>query len=149
SEDMTIRLWSVPDRELLRTFDGHLCRIWSIDFSADGCYLASGGTDRSVRIWEIASGRCVNSLWHDGWVRCIRFRPDGSLLASASDDLTVRIWDWRHTTNPLHTFSRHTNSVWSLTFAPDGQTLMSGSEDATMRQWDLQSGACVRVLQGH
>lgn len=57
-------------------------------------YLASGCRDKTIKLWEAKSGRCVITLiGHDNWVNDLIFHPNGRFLISASDDKSIRIWD--------------------------------------------------------
>jgi WD40 repeat protein len=68
--------------------------VFSVAYSPDGKSLASGSQDKSVRVWDVASGREVLRLdGHSDMVARVAFSPDGKNLASGSTDKTVRLWD--------------------------------------------------------
>lgn len=57
-------------------------------------YLASGSRDKTIKLWEVRSGKCVITLvGHDNWVTDVVFHPNGRLLLSVSDDKSLRVWD--------------------------------------------------------
>ena len=66
----------------------------AVSFSSDGQYLAAGGEDHFVRVWNLESGKIKHRLaGHTQDVYAIRFARDGKRLFSASGDRTVRMWD--------------------------------------------------------
>ena len=66
----------------------------AVAIAPDGTWLASGGGDGSVRIWDPATGQQrAASPATPAAVRAVAIAPDGTWLASGGDDRSVRIWD--------------------------------------------------------
>ncbi|KAM6516800.1 hypothetical protein FSOLCH5_007742 [Fusarium solani] len=131
----------------LQTLDGHGRSVLSVAFSADGQRLASGSVDRTVKVWDTATGACVQTLeGHGQSVYAVAFSADGQRLASGSVDKTVKVWD-AATGACVQTLKGHGSSVFSVAFSADGQRLASGSDDQTVKVWDAATGACVQTLE--
>ena len=110
-------------------------------FSADGTRLASGSTDKTVRLWDINNrDKWITLQKHTNWINVLAFSPDGKMLASGSVDKTVQLWD-TSTGELLATFTGHINGITALAFSPDSTTLVSGSADGMIRFWDTENGA--------
>ena len=94
-------------------------------FSPDGKRLASASLDRTVKVWDAATGQETLTLkGHTGWSLSVAFSPDGKRLASASGDRTVKVWD-AATGQETLTLKGHTGVVRSVAFSPDGKRLAS------------------------
>ncbi|KAL3587909.1 hypothetical protein FPOAC2_13808 [Fusarium poae] len=133
----------------LQTLEGHGSSVTSVVFSADGQRLASGSDDKTVKIWDAATGVCEQTLeGHGHWVMSVVFSADGQRLASGSYDKTVKIWD-AATGVCEHTLEGHGYLVTSVVFSADGQRLASGSHDKTVKIWDAATGACEQTLERH
>lgn len=132
---------------LTAPFIGHTGAVNSIAFASDGLQAASGGDDRTIRIWNVPSGQLRTSLPGESEIYAVVFSPDGKLLASGGRDRIVRVWDLS-TRQPLRVFKGHTDSVRCLAFAPDGKRIVSGSDDRSLRIWDLHSDTEIDLV-GH
>ncbi len=67
--------------------------VWSIGVDPSGKVVATGGADRTVRLWKPDGTRLVSLPAHRDWIRCVRFSPDGKELATAGHDRRVRLWN--------------------------------------------------------
>ena len=106
--------------------------------------LMTGSWDRSVRIWNLETGKEVGVLrGHTRGVRALQF--DATKLVTGSMDSTLKIWNWR-TGECMRTLRGHSDAVICLTY--DKQLLISGSVDSTIRVWDFGTGEGYS-LTGH
>ncbi len=99
-----------------------------IDCSPDGETLASGGKERTAKLWQTNPPRLITTLrGHMDVVYHGTFSPDGKTLATASWDGTVRLW--HVVTGQELMVLRGTTGlpVWNVAFAPDGSSLVMGS----------------------
>jgi WD40 repeat protein len=80
----------------LAVLRGHINPVSCAEFSPDGRRLATGGTDKSIIVWDLETGKELITLrGHFGTIWTLAFSPDGTRLASGAGDGTVRIWDVR------------------------------------------------------
>ena len=128
----------------IATLSGHWSSVWSVSFSPDGKTLASGSSDETIELWDVATRENIATLiGHRSSVNSVSFSPDGKVLASgALLDRAIELWDVATREN-IATLIGHRSSVNSVSFSPDGKTLASGSDDDTIKLWDVSEWGTV------
>src|ERR1017187_6708036 len=146
-----INHWPLPDLPhpaLRRILTGHTDSVIAVAIAPDSTWLASASWDRSVRIWDPATGQQRALLTgHTDPVTAVAIAPDGTWLASASWDRSVRIWDPATGQQRATLFAGRTGSVMAVAIAPDSTWLASASRDS-MRIWDPATGRQRATLFG-
>jgi WD40 repeat protein len=129
--------WNLDGKQKYEfALNGHQEQIAHCAWSPDETWLATCGTDDTIRIWNATSGQQLRVLTgHTDDVWSLAISPDGARLISASGDKTLKIW---HTNagEELLTLRGHDRDVWTAAFSPDGRRIASGSYDGTIRLWD-------------
>ncbi|MDM8522213.1 hypothetical protein QUF80_02480 [Desulfococcaceae bacterium HSG8] len=127
----------------------HSSEVNSVAMSSDGKYIISGSFDKTVRLWDLSTGKEIRTFTgHQDSVNSVSLSEYGRTLVSGSDDNTVRLWNLS-TGKELRTFTGHQDSVRSVSLSEDGTTLISGSNDKTVRLWDVSTGKEIRTFTGH
>jgi len=132
----------------------HSLGVKSAAFSRDGARLVSGSQDKSIKLWDTATGRLLRTLeGHADTVSSVAFSPDGTRVVSGSHDNTVKLWD-AASGKVIRTLQGHRLSVTAVAFSPDGRHVVSagsdgGGQDNVLRLWDAATGQPVRTFEGH
>jgi hypothetical protein len=137
-------------QELVQTDDEML----ALALSPDGKKLASAGTDRLLRVWDLPSGKLEHTIEnHADWVLGLAFAPDGKHLVTGSRDKTAKVWDLTAKESVL-TFPDHQQPVYAVAITGDGKLGISVGEDNQVRQWQAtdankQIGKQTKVVGTH
>lgn len=112
-------------------FQGHRDRVICVATAPDRPWMATGGTDQEIRIWNLETGTSITTLTGaTESVIGLACSPNGRLLASASGDGIVRLWNVEdlHAPKLVGQHDAHLGQVVSVAFSPDGQFIASGGE---------------------
>ncbi|RMF76640.1 MAG: hypothetical protein D6737_19790, partial [Chloroflexi bacterium] len=124
--------------------------IRGVAVSADGRWLAAGGTDNTIALWDMTTRQRLAAplTGHSDWVTALAFSPDATLLASGSVDDTIILWDMT-TREAAHTLNGHDGDVWHVAFNPDGTRLIAAGGDGIITEWDATTGERIDSLTSH
>jgi WD40 repeat protein len=126
---------SIVNTELLHSFTAHSHLVSSLRVSPDGKILISGSVDKTIKIWNLATGKLLRTLkGHGDEVLAVNLSPDGKIIASGSVDTTIKLWHLE-TGELLATFTGHTHAVTAVNFTVSGEMLVSASLDKTIKIW--------------
>jgi WD40 repeat protein/serine/threonine protein kinase len=140
-------LWQQSHNERM-CLQGHLGEVYALAVAPNGQIVASGGQDRTIRLWDLKTGSEIKALrGHSDDVTGLAFSADGKILASASEDWTVRLWDVALGTQIAR--FQHSASVFCLAMSRDGELLATGGEDKQVRLWRLNGGEEVKFPREH
>jgi small GTP-binding protein len=125
-------------------------KVKAFAFSPDGKRALTGADDRTVRLWNMETGRCLRVFTgHSARVNAVAWSGDQRRALSCAGDKSIRLWDVE-TGRCLQTIEDSRLNVWIVAWSVDQRRALSGgSEENTLRLWDLETGRCSRVLEGH
>jgi RNA polymerase sigma factor (sigma-70 family) len=143
-----VQIRDAQSGDVLRVLKGHTAAVSCLAFSPDGLMLASGSSDRTVRVWDWESGQQRFLLESPAGVHALAFTRDGKSLAAAGSDGVLRVLD-PVSGEERKGFTGHEAAIHALAAAPVGHKLATGGADQTIRVWDLSVAKEPLTLKGH
>ncbi|KAB1224851.1 hypothetical protein CJ030_MR1G013947 [Morella rubra] len=136
SDDFTMFLWEPFVSKHPKTrMTGHQQLVNHVYFSPDGQWVASASFDKSVKLWNGATGQFIAAFrGHVGPVYQISWSADSRLLLSGSKDSTLKVWDIR-TRKLKQDLPGHADEVYAVDWSPDGEKVASGGKDRVLKLW--------------
>lgn len=139
-----IEMWE-PERkaessatEPVQLYRGHTKGVTSLCVSPDGKKLISGSWDKTVRVWDIESGKLLHTISaHTKQVWSVALSGDGKQIVSASFDGTVQMHELT-SGKSVRVLKEAANELWVTAISPDGETVIAGSEDRKVFLWNLK-----------
>jgi len=158
STDDSIRVWDVGSGRNLANLKP-LCNtsFWGCGFQTvvalqNNTRALSGGFDRTLRLWDLTLGKCVETIkcgpHYADDVFSSAVHPAGIQALSGHRNGCIRLWNLK-TGECLATLEGHSSTVSSVHITPDGRFAVSSSHDKTIKIWDLGAGTCIGTLEGH
>ncbi len=127
----------------------HTDTVNSVALSPDNQTIVSGSNDRTIKVWDLQSGKLIHSLSsHSSSVYSVGISKDSQTIVSGNQDGAVRVWSLL-TGKEIRNLSGHRSAVFSVSISSDSKTVISGGEDKIVRIWDLETSELVHSLSGH
>ncbi|MGV9386665.1 DUF6301 family protein [Nonomuraea sp. NPDC003707] len=150
--DGSILLWQGDTEQRVRgvmQLKGHNAPGHDIQLTPDGKHALTGAFDRTVRLWDLDSGRCLRTFRAGRRERgrvLVGISADARIGVWTDADNRVQVWDLL-TGRHLHTLSRPDEYLVTLALSPDGQTLLVSHAYGTDTEvWDTRAGRLLRRL---
>jgi WD40 repeat protein len=142
---------------LICMLQGHSGIVNGVAVSADGRRAVSASSDRTLKVWDLETGRALCKLeGHSDHVNGVAVSADGRRAVSASDDNTLKVWDLELgrelrtlQVHPNFFIEGHLGLLKRVAASADGRLAVSASLDNKLKVWDLETGSELRTLQGH
>ncbi len=136
SLDSTIKVFFDDSLKFFLSLYGHKLPVLAFDSSSDGTILASGGADKSIKIWGLDFGDTRRSLYgHDDSITDLRFVKRTHNFFTCSKDCTVRFWDGDKF-HQILLLRGHASEVNSLAVSSNGTFVLSGGMDRQIRVYE-------------
>ena len=140
--------WHAPWK-LMRVISGHLGWVRSLAVEPGNEWFASGAGDRTIKIWDLATGNLRLTLTgHISTVRGLAVSPRHPYLFSCGEDKMVKRWDLE-TNKVIRHYHGHLSGVYALSLHPTLDVLVTGGRDGVARVWDMRTRSNIHVLSGH
>jgi WD40 repeat protein len=150
--DHTLKLWSVADGKLIRSWPAGDGPVYAVALTPDGRQALSGGLDRVLRVWDATTGQLVRACTPaPGPIYGVAFAPDGRHALTGGFDKNgnrALYWDLA-TGETVQTLSGPDETVASVAFSPDGKKALFGGYDRVVNVWDVDQAKLVAVGEGH
>jgi RNA polymerase sigma factor (sigma-70 family) len=136
-------------KQIRRLVKAKFGAVHAIAFSPDGKLLATAGADRTLRLWDVATGEQLELWYHREEFTSVAFAPDGKRIVWGSRGGWCQVWEVP-SGRILARIRGHEYSIESVAFTPDGKRVVTaGTFDTGPRVWNADTGKELLGFRGH
>jgi WD40 repeat protein len=148
----------LPQWACQHTLIGHIGAITAIALHPQAPLLASGSSDKTIKLWDIQTGELLHNFAERGFfgfsnghsdrITGLQFTPDGQTLISSSSDGQIKLWEIP-SCKPVTTLPEAGWGISAIALSRDGRILAGGSNDGSLHLWNLGTLAVISNLSSH
>lgn len=157
SFDYSVVLWELPEVREITQLMGHDAAVNVAKFSPNGQWIASGGDDNQILLWNVLkilkkkqSAVPIVLKGHHGKIVGLNFSKDSKFIISASWDGTAKIWDVERASNGIDSMlislEGHDGPVNDATFSNNSKFAYTAGYDGHIRYWRIKDQTYLRSL---
>jgi len=142
-------VWDVVKGERVIATEDQFDSVLAADISADQKWIALGGPNRLVKIYDTKDGSLEHKIKkHTDWVTAMEFSPDGKFLCTGDRAGGVMLWE-TISGQELFALNGHRGAINSISWRGDSGVVMSASEDGTVKLWSSRDGQSIKSISAH
>ena len=128
--------------------EGHTDLITILSITSDGKHCVSASADRTIRVWDLETGRCIKTIENlHSEVSSLSITPGCKRCVIGYCDGTIRVWDLDNG-QCLKTINVHPDILATFDISPDGNRCVCITSNHAIYVWDIDSDKCLKKLKG-
>lgn len=145
--DGKCKVWSIPDRRVMRTYVGHSAAVRDVRFNNDGSKFLSCSFDRFLRLWNTETGEVLGTYTNRRVPYVVQFYPhDDNVFVVGCSDNKIVAYD-STTKEIVQEYDHHLAPVNTITFVEDrGTKMITSSDDKKVLVWEWDIGVPVKYI---
>lgn len=145
--DGVCKVWSVAERQLMRSYEGHRAAVRDVQFNSDGSKFVSASFDRTLRLWDTESGKVLQTFGNKKVPYVVKFYPhDDNFFVVGCSDNKILTYD-ATTAEITQEYNHHLAPVNAIVFVEDnGTKMVSSSDDKKVLVWEWDIGVPVKYI---
>ena len=145
--DGKCKVWSIPEKQVMRTYEGHTAAVRDVQFNHDGTKFVSASFDRFLRLWDTESGDVLQTFGNKKVPYCVQFYPhDDNFFVVGCSDNKIVTYDCK-TGDITQEYNHHLAPVNAILFVEDnGTKMVSSSDDKKVLVWEWDIGVPIKYI---
>ncbi|CAA0836158.1 Transducin/WD40 repeat-like superfamily protein [Striga hermonthica] len=149
SSTNNLYVWDVGLGRVRHTLTGHMDKVCAVDVSrVSSRNVVSAAYDRTIKVWDLQKGYCVNTLIFHSNCNALCFSTDGQTICSGHVDGNLRLWDIR-SGKLLSEIAAHSFAVTSMSLSRSGNVILSSGRDNLHNLFDIRTLEVCATLRGN